>query len=463
MWVAGYQTGEEVAIGKKAIYIAGGGLGLQAMNFDGTLRWTCPIGSTDQCCPAISQDEDGHEVIYLYGISYEDGVGMAGFFAVDENAPGANVDLYNPLPDYFFPKCLVNGIRWSCPTREIQSRAAIAADGSIFVTSLSGGTPSGFLYKFTPQLAVAWQFPLPKGSSDNGPAIGPDGTVYACSGDNYLYAVTSAGALKWKYKLGNLGRSPVVGNPSDGGAVYVSTINGTLSAINPTTGRKIWSVSLGKFSGVAAVDNSRQTVYCMGQNAFYAYGFNGTRKWQIPAAGFRAKPAIGGDGTVYTCWGGALRAISASGTVLWSRDIGTNTAPVIDLERTLYVPVGGYRGLAAIRDDATAQPSVYYIEPRPNPVAVGEGCRLVAAGVNAAVNPIAQVDFYLDNGDGQFDPAVDSLLGTATASTPESPYVWPLDVAAGTLPVGSHTVFAVATESDTGTKSNVVSRIVTQE
>ena len=79
------------------------------------------------------------------------------------------------------------------------------------------------------------------------------------------------------------------------------------------------------------------------------------------------------------------------------------------------------------------------------------------------MNPIAQVDFYLDNGDGQFDPAVDSLLGTATASTPESPYVWPLDVAAGTLPVGNHTVFAVATESVTGRKSNVVSRIVTQE
>ena len=371
MWVAGYQTGEEVAIGKKAIYIAGGG-GLQAMNFDGTLRWTCPIGSTDQCCPAISQDEDGHEVIYLYGISYEDGVGKAGFFAVDENAPGAYVDLYNPLPDYFFPKCLVNGIRWSCPTREIQSRAAIAADGSIFVTELAAGTPSGVLYKFAPDLTKAWQFPLPKGDTANGPAIGPDGTIYACARDNYLYAVTSAGTLKWKCKLASSGRSPVVGDPSVGGAVYVSDAGGTLSAINPATGRKIWSVSLGKISGLAAVDNSRQTVYCMGQNAFYAYRFNGTRKWQIPAVANLAKPAIGGDGTVYTCWGGALRAISASGTVLWSRDIGTNTAPVIDLEKTLYVPVGGYRGLAAIRDDATAQPSVYYIEPRPNPVAVGE-------------------------------------------------------------------------------------------
>ncbi len=166
---------------------------------------------------------------------------------------------------------------------------------------------------------------------------------------------------------------------------------------------------------------------------------------------------------MYTCWGGALRAVSASGTVLWSRDIGTNTAPVIDLEKTLYVPVGGYRGLAAIRDDATAQPSVYFIEPRPNPVAVGVGFRLIAAGVNAAVNPIAQVDFYLDDGDGQFDPAVDSLLGTATTPTSESPTVWLSDFAAGTLPVGSHTVFAVAMESVTGTKSNIVSRIVTQE
>ena len=201
----------------------------------------------------------------------------------------------------------------------------------------------------------------------------------------------------------------------------------------------------------------------MGQNAFYAYRFNGTRKWQIPAVAVRAKPAIGGDGTVYTCWGGALRAISASGTVLWSRDIGTNTAPVIDLEKTLYVPVGGYRGLAAIRENATAQPSVYFIEPRPNPVADGVGFRLIAAGVNAAVNPIAQVDFYLDDGDGQFDPAVDSLLGTATAPTPDAPTVWLFDFAAGTLPVGSHTVFSVATESVTGRKSNIVSRIVTQQ
>ena len=309
---------------------------------------------------------------------------------------------------------------------------------------------------------MAWQFPLPKGAP-GAPAIGPDGTIYACAVDNYLYAVTSAGKLKWRLNLKSPGRSPVVGNPSVGGAVYVSDEYGTLSAINPTTGRKIWSVSLGKFSGHAAVDNSRQTVYCMGQNAFYAYGFNGTRKWQIPAVAVLAKPAIEGDGTVYTCWGGALRAISASGTVLWSRDIGANTAPVIDFEKTLYVPVGGLRGVAAIRDGATAQPSVYFIEPQPNPVAAGAGFRLIAAGVNAAVNPIAQVDFYLDDGDGQFDPAVDSLLGTATASVPDAPTAWPLDVAAGTLPPGSHTVFAVARESVTGRKSNVVSRIVTQE
>ena len=235
MWVAGYQTGEEVAIGKKAIYIAGSGL--QAMNFDGTLRWTCPIGSTNQCCPAISQDEDGHEVIYLYGISYEDGVGKAGFFAVDENAP-RYVDLYSPIPGYFFPKCLVNGFRWSCPTREIQSRAAIAADGSIFVTELAAGAPSGVLYKFAPDLTKAWQFPLPKGDTANGPAIGPDGTIYACARDNYLYAVTSAGTLKWKCKLANSGRSPVVGDPSVGGAVYVSDAGGTLSAINPATGSR---------------------------------------------------------------------------------------------------------------------------------------------------------------------------------------------------------------------------------
>ena len=112
MWVAGFYTGTEVTIGRKAIYVTGG-QGLQAMNFDGSLRWTCPIGST--ICPAISQDEDGHEVIYLYGNSYADGDGRAGFFAVDENAPGAYVDLYN----HDAWKCLVNGVRWFCPTSPI--------------------------------------------------------------------------------------------------------------------------------------------------------------------------------------------------------------------------------------------------------------------------------------------------------------------------------------------------------
>ncbi len=85
MWVAGYQTGEEVAIGKKAIYIAGGGVGLQAMNFDGTLRWTCPIGSTDQCCPAISQDEDGHGLAPAAGAVQDIHAGQAGQAEIEDD------------------------------------------------------------------------------------------------------------------------------------------------------------------------------------------------------------------------------------------------------------------------------------------------------------------------------------------------------------------------------------------
>jgi outer membrane protein assembly factor BamB len=150
--------------------------------------------------------------------------GEYGFFAIDEDAPGAYVDSQ---------KYLVNGIKWSYPTREIQSRAAIAADGSIFVTQLANYNPTGVLYKFTPQGSVVWQFPLPKGSPDYGPAVGPDGTVYACSGDHYLNAVTPAGNLKWKFKLTDGGRSPVVGDPSQGGAVYLTSINWTLFRVPP--------------------------------------------------------------------------------------------------------------------------------------------------------------------------------------------------------------------------------------
>ena len=208
--------------------------------------------------------------------------GEYGFFAIDEDAPGAYVDSQ---------KYLVNGIKWSYPTREIQSRAAIAADGSIFVTQLANYNPTGVLYKFTPQGSVVWQFPLPKGSPDYGPAVGPDGTVYACSGDHYLNAVTPAGNLKWKFKLTDGGRSPVVGDPSQGGAVYLTSINWTLYAVAPSNGRKIWSVSVGKASGYyfgscyPAVDNANKTIYCPGQAEFYAFRFDGTLKWKVPVSG----------------------------------------------------------------------------------------------------------------------------------------------------------------------------------
>ena len=49
MWVAGYQTRKTSSARKPFTFLVPG---LQAMNFDGTLRWTCPIGSTDQCCPS---------------------------------------------------------------------------------------------------------------------------------------------------------------------------------------------------------------------------------------------------------------------------------------------------------------------------------------------------------------------------------------------------------------------------
>jgi outer membrane protein assembly factor BamB len=38
-------------------------------------------------------------------------------------------------------------------------------------------------------------------STESSPAIGSDGTVYIGSLDGYLYAITSAGALKWSFPV----------------------------------------------------------------------------------------------------------------------------------------------------------------------------------------------------------------------------------------------------------------------
>jgi outer membrane protein assembly factor BamB len=70
------------------------------------------------------------------------------------------------------------------------------------------------------------------------PAIGADGTVYAGSHDNNLYALNADGTLKWSYTtMEDVFFSPAIGAD---GTVYVGNVDLKLYALNPD-GTLKWS------------------------------------------------------------------------------------------------------------------------------------------------------------------------------------------------------------------------------
>jgi hypothetical protein len=90
--------------------------------------------------------------------------------------------------------------------------------------------PRGFLYKFN-KAGLVWQLPL-GASSECSPAIDTDGTIYIGCEDGNLRAVTSGGALKWKFRASSkeINGAAAIG---DDHTVYFTTRDFKLWAIDP--------------------------------------------------------------------------------------------------------------------------------------------------------------------------------------------------------------------------------------
>ena len=88
-------------------------------------------------------------------------------------------------------------------------------------------------------------FPFTTGGSvESSPAVGPDGTIYFGSQDNFLYALTPAGALKWRYQTADdVDSVPTVGPD---GTIYFGSWDGKFTALNPA-GTKKWEYTTGSF------------------------------------------------------------------------------------------------------------------------------------------------------------------------------------------------------------------------
>lgn len=180
------------------------------------------------------------------------------------------------------------------------------------------------------------------------PAIGSDGTIYAGSADENLYAINPDGTQKWRFKTCfNIGSSPAI---SADGAIYLSSEDSSLYAINSKDGTQRWKLAKGAGTGRSSPTISPDgTIYLACRGGLCAMDPHGFRKWKYATVGYaNGSPAIDGKGVIYlgdrTCKGfgactGSLYAVNPDGRLRWKLSAmgGIQASPTIAADGTIYV------------------------------------------------------------------------------------------------------------------------------
>lgn len=236
---------------------------------------------------------------------------------------------------------------WHSPVGGVVAGSpTIGPDGTIYVTSHDGG-----LSAFGRDGQRRWRFAMGDRSWST-PAVAADGTIYVGSDDDHLYAVTADGKLKWKLRLGacdpkgfgpESSRCDVDGGPTIGpdGTIYVGSDDHALWAISPA-GALRWKTVTGEAIRGGAALGADNTIYVGSlDGSIYAIAPDGKVRWKVAAADkIAATPGVASNGTVLV---GAqdehLYAIAPDGTLLWLLAIpgDVDTTPALARDGTLYV------------------------------------------------------------------------------------------------------------------------------
>jgi outer membrane protein assembly factor BamB len=185
-----------------------------------------------------------------------------------------------------------------------------------------------------------WTYPIGSGNYAGipSPAVA-NGVVYDVAGDGTVYAIdATSGSKLWSHSL-EAGSSPVVAN----GVVYV--VNGALNAFNATTGVLLWSSGsphpYAPLDGTPAVANG--VVYVVDEGGGPPWGLDafdattGRGLWSKfgtgPIFAPSNSPAVA-NGIVYVASDHVVAFDATTGTTLWSAATGSNnggasTSPAI--------------------------------------------------------------------------------------------------------------------------------------
>lgn len=293
------------------IYVSNGYHGFQALNPDGTERWTFPTKDAVMTSPAIGPDG----TIYL----------VPGDGTLCAIAPDGSLKWKSNLGFHYSPSVSPDGtiygvwldssdhgtlcaldpdgtVKWE--TADAVNPFVIGQDGTVYAASSYGK-----LCAIKPDGSKKWEIT----DSGSPSMVGPDGTLYTtltASNGTTLLAINPDGSEKWRREAGPFGIGPdgvIISGAWDGGPV--------LLAINPD-GSKRWEYPLADSVDSHVID-ANGTTYLTTYGSVYAIGADGSQKWKFDGLdGFSWHTAIGPDGTLFVDDHCTLHAIGLGQTLV---------------------------------------------------------------------------------------------------------------------------------------------------
>jgi eukaryotic-like serine/threonine-protein kinase len=200
-------------------------------------------------------------------------------------------------------------VRWKTPAKTDEYSVQLAANGLLFGLGGYPDGPIGILQALNARDGtVKWRFPATPSVSEN--IIGLDSSaIYALSNDGnfdtnptVVYALNpTTGAVLWRSEI--KGAAQAVATLS-GGAIYVGSNDGSVTALNTADGKQMWHVQVGQAgppigngAAVSAVVNG--LVYLIFPQGFAALNASdGSLKWRYQASGILDVSTVS-NGVVY--------------------------------------------------------------------------------------------------------------------------------------------------------------------
>lgn len=295
---------------------------------------------------------------------------------------------------------------------------------------------------------LAWSYAT-NGMIYASPAVS-NGLVFISSMDGSLYALDeNTGVLRWSLPTGgSIYGSPAVSN----GIVYVGSRNGGLYAVNEQTGALAWgpygNVNFAITSSPAVADG--KVFYgtwcqasCIDRGQFMArYANNGTIVWTnqtVPSESVRSSPAVDSGRVIFGQDNGSVIALNeTTGKQIWIKSLsGTvivGSAPAVSNGR---VYVGADNGFFAL-DETTGSQITPFLSPASNTTsaAVSGGAVYFGSGAGYVykVNATTGAQIWRATTGGAVNSSPALALGTNTVLVGSNDdYLYALNMTTGAL------------------------------